>query len=328
MMTPSPPTGLASASSSVSGSPPPSKSRFPLPSTVGCTISRYSSTRWRWVSPCTSRRLPATRMSPACSAFSFATSSARSPRITTELFHVGSESVEETTYFRMPFILSANPASSLRSGQACAKPSYVTRPSSMASASSTSSSLNLSPSAPRSNLNAHPPCANPSAPPGSSITPSSVTNSDTTMRPISFPPRWTSRRRCLRPGGAPKLIGRRIGERSADAFDSLRRGRRHRHADVWRRDPPLQVQRRLDHRRAGLGEERPHQREQSLGVPATLGEGADSPALDHLDEAARAQVRRRGDRTRGAHQHERIEERVVAAQHREPARRLGQHGER
>ena len=45
VMTPSPPTGFASASSSVSGSPPPSKSLFPFPSTVGNTISRYSSTR-------------------------------------------------------------------------------------------------------------------------------------------------------------------------------------------------------------------------------------------------------------------------------------------
>jgi hypothetical protein len=101
------------------------------------------------------------------------------------LFQAGSARVEETTYLRMPFILSAKPPSSVRSGQAAAKPSYVRRPSSRASASMSSSSLNLSPSSPRSNANAQPPCSKPSAPPGSSITPSSVTNSETTMRPIS-----------------------------------------------------------------------------------------------------------------------------------------------
>ena len=53
--------------------------------------------------------------------FSFATSSARSPPITVELFHSGSFSVEETTYLGMLLNLSANSPS--RDGHASAKPS-------------------------------------------------------------------------------------------------------------------------------------------------------------------------------------------------------------
>src|SRR3954468_17522850 len=49
----------------------------------------------------------------------------------------------------------------------------------------TSSSLNLSPSGPRSYLNAQPPRSHDSDPPGSSITPSTDTNSETTILPIS-----------------------------------------------------------------------------------------------------------------------------------------------
>src|SRR4051794_273427 len=60
------------------------------------------------------------------------------------------------------------------------------RPSSRASAAITSSTLNLSPSGPRSNSNAHPPRSMFSEPPGSSITPSTVTNCDTTSLPIVF----------------------------------------------------------------------------------------------------------------------------------------------
>src|SRR3954453_4476948 len=48
-----------------------------------------------------------------------------------------------------------------------------------------SSSLNLSPSSPRAISKVHPPCLKSSAPPGSSITPSSETNSVTTIFPIS-----------------------------------------------------------------------------------------------------------------------------------------------
>ena len=69
--------------------------------------------------------------------------------ITVELFHSGSSSVEETTYFGIVLNLSAKSPS--REGHAAAKPSYVTRPSRSASLDITSSSLNLSPSGPRSN---------------------------------------------------------------------------------------------------------------------------------------------------------------------------------
>src|SRR4051794_31728729 len=59
------------------------------------------------------------------------------------------------------------------------------RPSSRASAAITSSSLNLLPSSPRSNLNDQPPYSKSSEPPGSSITPSRDTNCVTTISPIS-----------------------------------------------------------------------------------------------------------------------------------------------
>ena len=125
-------------------------------------------------------------MSPSTSSFSLAIEPVTSAPITVVLFHVGFCSVVETTYFGIEFILSAKPISSVRSGHAAAKPSYVVRPSNSASAPSSSSSLNLSPSAPRSKENAQPPRSKPSDPPGSSITPSSVTNSETTSLPMSF----------------------------------------------------------------------------------------------------------------------------------------------
>src|SRR5215211_597902 len=126
-------------------------------------------------------------MSPPTSSFGFRTSPATSPRITVELFQSASSSpsVVETTYLGMEFILSANPASSVIDGQALAKPSYVTRPSSCASAAISSSSLNLSPSSPRLNSKDHPACSNSSPPPGASMTPSRETNSVTTTLPIS-----------------------------------------------------------------------------------------------------------------------------------------------
>ena len=107
------------------------------------------------------------------------------------LFHSGSRSVDETTYFGMLLNLSANSPS--RDGHASAKPSYVTRPSSSASDSIVSSSLNLFPSSPRSISNVQPPYLKSSAPPGSSITPSSDTNSVTTILPISITPPVDSR---------------------------------------------------------------------------------------------------------------------------------------
>src|SRR6266536_2393789 len=120
-------------------------------------------------------------MSPSCSCFSFATSSATSPFSTVELFHSGASRVEETTYLGMALNLSANSPS--LDGQASAKPSYVTRPSNRATDERASSSLNLSPSSPRLISKLQPPYLKSSAPPGSSMTPSSDTNSVTTILP-------------------------------------------------------------------------------------------------------------------------------------------------
>src|SRR4051812_4708149 len=86
----------------------------------------------------------------------------------------------------MPLNLSAK--SPCRDGHAAAKPSKVTLPRSRASAAMSSSSLNWSPSGPRSNWNAQPPRSRSSAPPGSSKTPSAVTNCETTSFAMSFAP--------------------------------------------------------------------------------------------------------------------------------------------
>ena len=104
--------------------------------------------------------------------------------MTVELFHSAFSSVAETTYFGIEFIRSAKPTSSVTDGHAAANPSYVTRPSSCASAAMCSSNLNLSPSAPRLNLNVHPACSKSPAGPGDSNTPSSETNSVTTILPM------------------------------------------------------------------------------------------------------------------------------------------------
>src|SRR3954469_15381187 len=122
-------------------------------------------------------------MSPSCRRLTVAIASARSPSSTVEFCQSGSFSVEETTYFGMLLNLSANSPS--RDGHASAKPSYVLRPSRSASDSIVSSSLNLSPSSPRLISKLQPPYLKSSAPPGSSITPSSDTNSVTTILPIS-----------------------------------------------------------------------------------------------------------------------------------------------
>ncbi len=62
--------------------------------------------------------LPATRMSPASDARSLPTSVATSPRTMVEFSHSAVSSVEETTYFGMPFILAAKPTSSVIDGHA------------------------------------------------------------------------------------------------------------------------------------------------------------------------------------------------------------------
>src|ERR1051326_4857353 len=126
--------------------------------------------------------LPATRMSrPGC-CLSRVTSSTTLPRKMVEFCQSALSRVRETTYFGSVLIRSAKPASSVLDGQAAANPSYVLRPKSCASAAISSSNLNLSPSGPRLKRNAQPPKGNPSDPPGSSTTPSNVTNSVTTSR--------------------------------------------------------------------------------------------------------------------------------------------------
>src|SRR5437867_5733169 len=137
------------------------------------------------MSACTNWQLPFTRSSPPSCFFNFDTDSAASPVMTVVLFHVGFVSLLETTYFGIEFILVANPWSSVRLGQAAAKPSYVLRPRRRPSADVTSSNLNRSPSSPRLNWNTHPPCFVCSDPPGSSMTPSTRSEDHTTILPTS-----------------------------------------------------------------------------------------------------------------------------------------------
>src|SRR4051794_28390644 len=99
--------------------------------------------------------------------------------MTCELFHAGSDSVDDTTYLGMLLNLSAKPPSPARSGHAAAKPSYVTRPSSRASDAIVSSSLYWLPSSPRSKLKVQGPSSS-FSPPGPSMTPSRDTNWVTT----------------------------------------------------------------------------------------------------------------------------------------------------
>ena len=130
--------------------------------------------------------------------------------------------MDDTTYFGIELNLSANSPS--RDGQASAKPWYVTRPSSSASVSIVSSSLNLSPASPRSNSKLQPPYLKPSAPPGSSMTPSSEMNSVTMIRamPSSFA-------MAGRTGGADgtqrcaRISRTAVGSRSAQRLAILRR---------------------------------------------------------------------------------------------------------
>ncbi len=65
--------------------------------------------------------LPATRIAPSVSAFSFFNPPTTSPEMTVVFCHSGSLSVFETTYFGSVLSLSANAPS--RDGHAAAKPS-------------------------------------------------------------------------------------------------------------------------------------------------------------------------------------------------------------
>src|SRR5436190_2374120 len=132
--------------------------------------------------------LPATTISPSSSRFSFETSLTTSPLSTVELFQAGSSRVEDTTYFGMPFNLSAS--SLLRDGHRAARNSYIRRPNSWASAPSASSSNTLPASSrPRSPTRpTQPPRAKPSTPAGSCTTPSTDTFSLTTIFAITVLP--------------------------------------------------------------------------------------------------------------------------------------------
>src|SRR6476660_7533551 len=178
-MTPAGPTGLASTSrSEISGVSWENK-WLPVPRTIGNTIRRNSSTSLSASRVRTRCPLPATSMSPPGPSFMAPSSLATSPRMTVVGDQAGSSSVLETTIFFTALILLAK--SPVCPGHAAANPSNVLRPRSRASAAISSSTLYWSPSAPRSNCNAQPPRLKFSAPPGSSMTPSSVTNSVTTI---------------------------------------------------------------------------------------------------------------------------------------------------
>src|SRR4029453_5335285 len=227
------PAGLASTNFRAAAAGVSPNRCLPPPGTVGNTMNRYSSTRPFSASARTSCTLPLTRMSPSISCFSLATAAGTSSAMTGELFHSGSRNVVDTTYLGMPLNLSAN--SPVREGHASAKPSYVTRPSSKASLSMTSSSLNLFPSSPRSNWNAQPPRSQLSEPPGSSTTPSTEMNCETTTLPMTtLPSDW---RATAIDAGVPSNSSRPRDERSQGAEVVLTRAERER-----RRPGPVRPQ--------------------------------------------------------------------------------------
>src|ERR1022692_4072617 len=124
-------------------------------------------------------------MSPSSSCFSFETSATTSPPRTVELFQRGCSRVEETTYLGRLFNRSAH--SPVRDDHRAANHSSLRRPSSRASALSSSSSSTLAHSS-RSlppNWPNQPPCLKPSSPVGSWTTPSSEMFSLITIFPIS-----------------------------------------------------------------------------------------------------------------------------------------------
>ena len=189
----------AAAPSCRSASP---NSRLPLPSTTGKTIRRSSSTRSCSSSPCTSCALPWTTMSPSSPSLSFATSSA-------------SVAVEHGRVVPLRLLqrrgddvlghalnLSANSPSHRRprGGEA-----FVGARARAAAPrrSSVSSSLNLSPSAPRSTSNVQPRACSPRPRPA----PPSRRRARRTPLRRSFPSRCSLRVVCqVRRPRAGKLI--------------------------------------------------------------------------------------------------------------------------
>ena len=128
---------------------------------------------------------------------------------------------------------------------------------------------------------------------------------------------------------------RRSGQPCAAVIASSARSRaasrrvHQRQAHVGRGDSALRVQHGLEHRRVGLGEARLHHREQRFVVRASLLDLPGNAALEHGDEPLGAHVRRRADRARRRREY--VRERryvVVAAEHREVARRAGEQLER
>ncbi len=98
--------------------------------------------------------------------------------------------------------------------------------------------------------------------------------------------------------------------------------------DVGGRDAPLGVEHTLEHRRVRFGEAGLHDGEERLGVGTAVVDLAREPAVGHGDEALGAHVRAGTDRAGAPHQHGGEEERVVAAEHGEVARRAGEDLER
>src|SRR5208283_144161 len=118
----------------------------------------------------------------------------------------------ETTDFGMLLNLSANSPFIL--GQALAKPSYLTRPSSKALDDIASSSLNWSPSFPRLILNVQPAYLKSSPPPGASITPSMETNSVTIILPILCSPGNCQNAKTLPPSLAWQIMYQHFPEQA------------------------------------------------------------------------------------------------------------------
>src|SRR5512133_786147 len=133
---------------------------------------------------------------------------------------------------------------------------------------------------------------------------------------------------------APALGRRRSRSRRACPCEGveyrqrlLARGRRavgERHAHVWRRDLPVRVENRLDHRWARLSEERQRQRQQRLSDAASFADVAGEAGVDHRRVMLRGHVRRGGDGPGAAHEDQRQEESVVATENAERRRRLRQ----
>src|SRR6266566_7509463 len=164
-------------------------------------------------------------MSPSSSSFSFETSSTTAPFSTVALLHLGSSRVEDTTYLRRLFTLSAN--APLRDSHRVANHSSLRRPSrraSVLSASSSATAAHPSRSLPPNSPN-QPPCLKPSLPSGSWTTPSSETFVLITIFPMSvllgwhcqLPPMQTPRRREL---GASQPPSSAIGRCRGDARSS------------------------------------------------------------------------------------------------------------